>query len=427
MSNFRLRGIYRKLCVLVILSAADVNSGHAADEAAVAAPIEGSSAPWWEKKWAAGDWNGERSRLEEKGFVFEFTYTGEVRSNFKGGINTADATEYLANVNASVDFFTDKMGLYEGGEYFIRFENVHGKGISATDVGDVQLLSSIDAQPFNQVSECFYRHSLLDNRLHFKIGKQDGTGDFIALKYGADFTHSSYGCMANVPLPRFHNEALGAVASYDALSWFSFGTGVYDSRSTGKTTGFDTAFGRPFHEFSIFEMSFKPNLTPSLPGVYRFGTWHERRDLAEIGLADPPVPPLRSIKHNFGAYMNFDQLIYKKSEKPEDDRGLGIFGQLSWTPDDRNAGARYFGAGVRYKGIFSGRNEDIVGAGITDLIFSERLKRTEGKTSESAIEAFYKVRATPFMWFQPDFQYIVRPGGNGRDAVTGGMRFQIAF
>ena len=392
---------------------------------------------WWSGKWASGDWNGSRTYLEKRGMVFELTYTGELRSNFAGGTNTNNATKYLEDVNASFDFFTDKFGLYSGGEYYIRFEGVAGKGISDDYVGDVQLLSSIDAHPFNQVSEFFYRHSILDDHLHFKLGKQDGTGDFIALKYGVDFTHSAFGCMSNIPIPRFHNDALAAVVSYQATPWFAFATGVYDDRSTGKTTGFDTTLEKPFHEFSILELTFTPKLIPDLPGWFRIGTWHERRDLPLVGAVVSPTPPGRpphppmttppAFQHDFGGYFDFDQLVYRFSAKPEDDRGVGVFGQYSWSPDDRNTTPVYLGGGIRVKGFLDARSADSIGVGFASVIFADALKRTQGKTQETAVEFFYKVQVTPFMFFQPDFQYILKPGGNQRDAVTGGIRFQVAF
>ena len=412
------------------------------------APIE-PAADWWHGKWAAGDWNGRRTELEKRGVVFEFTYTAEVRNNTAGGINTNHATEYLQNTNASLDFFTEKFGLYSGGEFFIRYEGVLGEGISTEHVGDTQLLSSIDAKPFNQVSELFYRHSILDDTLHFKIGKQDGTGDFITLKYGTDFTHSAFGCISIVPLPRFHDYALAAVVSYDATDWFSFTTGVYDGSSTGKTTGFDTAFGGPFHEFSILELTFKPKLAADLPTIIHVGTWHQRMDLPVLGsVASPGSAPPTAFRHDLGAYGEFEQLLFNFEEKKpkaeeaaestddkKDDakaetgteRGIAIFGQLSWSPDDRNETPRYFGAGVRAKGVFDARPADVIGAGIASVLFAPRARHLEGKSEESAIEFFYKVQASPFLYFQPDFQYIVKPDGNQRDAVTAGIRFQVVF
>ncbi len=404
------------------------------------APIE-SDTDWWHGRWAAGDWNGHRAELEKKGVVFEFTYTAEVRSNTAGGINTNHATEYVQNTNASLDFFTEKFGLYSGGEFFIRYEGVAGSGISTHHTGDNQLVSNIDAPPFNQISELFYRHSILDDTLHFKIGKQDGTGDFLTLKYATEFNNSSFGCIPTVPIPKFHNYALGAVVSCDATDWFTFTAGVYDGDSTGKTTGFDTAFEHAFHEYSMLELTFKPKLAADLPTIIHVGTWHQRVGLPLPGSMTAPGsgPPHTVFRHDLGAYGEFEQLLFNFEEKkskdatnseksePGTERGIAIVGQVGWSPDDRNETPRYFGAGVRAKGIFDARPADVIGAGIASVLFAPRARHLEGKSEESAIEFFYKVQASQFLYFQPDFQYVVKPDGNERDAVTAGIRFQVVF
>ena len=51
----------------------------------------------------------------------------------------------------------------------------------------------------------------------------------------------------------------------------------------------------------------------------------------------------------------------------------------------------------------------------------------ENRYSETAIEAFYKYQLTEFMSVKPDLQYIVNPGGAGRDAIVAGVRLEISF
>jgi porin len=409
-------------------------------------PGEESEA-WWNGKYALTDWNGIRTDLAKRGIFFELRYIGELRDNAAGGLSTDSPPKYLGNLNLSFDLFTDKFGLYDGGEFYVRFENDHGQGISTHLVGDVQRLSYIDAPAFSMISELFYRHSILDNRLHFKIGKQDGTGDFIALKYGADFTHSAYGCISNVPLPRFFVYAPAAVVTFDATKWMTFGTGVYDGNFDRHILGLAHPFTHPFREFSIAELDLKPELIEKQPTIIRLGAWHQRINLPLQGAVNPDGSPdlTTRFRHNGGAYCEFEQLVYRtpekkaeaEAEKKEPDlvapggpekpeNGLACFAQISYSPDDRNDQPRYFGGGLFYKGTFKGRDDDSVGAGVVDVNFSKRL-RGEGKTHEAAIESFYKVQTTPFSFFQPDFQYIVRPAGHLRNATTVGFRFQIEF
>ena len=82
------------------------------------------------------------------------------------------------------------------------------------------------------------------------------------------------------------------------------------------------------------------------------------------------------------------------------------------------------GAGLVAKGLVRGRNEDVLGAGVAQVMFSDLLP---DQTRETAIELFYKARLSPWAVIQPDLQYIAKPSGNGRDALIFGLRFQVAL
>ena len=84
----------------------------------------------------------------------------------------------------------------------------------------------------------------------------------------------------------------------------------------------------------------------------------------------------------------------------------------------------YFGSGMIYKGLLRCRDDDLLGAGVAHLIFSNRLP---GQTYETAIELFYKAQLSPWAMVQPDLQYIARPNGDGRDAFVFGLRFEVVL
>ena len=48
-------------------------------------------------------------------------------------------------------------------------------------------------------------------------------------------------------------------------------------------------------------------------------------------------------------------------------------------------------------------------------------------TQETAVEWFYRVKATPFISLRPQMSYVVNPGGDGRDALAAGLRFEVNF
>jgi len=98
-------------------------------------------------------------------------------------------------------------------------------------------------------------------------------------------------------------------------------------------------------------------------------------------------------------------------------------------------------AGVAIRGMFASRPTDVGGFGIVyghfsnDLQDSQRRARDSGSAVgiqryEMALELTYRFRFhQDALFFQPDLQYIIRPGGTGRipDAFVAGFQVGINF
>jgi porin len=81
-----------------------------------------------------------------------------------------------------------------------------------------------------------------------------------------------------------------------------------------------------------------------------------------------------------------------------------------------------FVAGLVYTGLIPERDEDVLGAGSS---WAELFRG--GTNRETVFELYYKARIAPRLSLQPDLQYISTPSGIYRDALTVGVRFQMAF
>jgi porin len=381
--------------------------------------------PQWQWQHATGDWGGARPQLDEHGVIFELTYTGEVFSNLRGGIDSDDATEYRGNFDLTATLDTERLGLWRGGTFFVYLQNGHGRGISEEYVGDVQTLSNIDAHGFTQISEYWFEQSLFGDRLRVVLGKQDANADFSALDYGGDFINSSFGVIPTVPIPTFPDPALGAAVFLEPADWMALGAGVYDGAPDGGSSGFDTAFDGEGGGFGIVELTLRTSLVDDTwnSGAYRIGVWYHSDDVEEITGA--PVPDTFSGSH--GIYLAFDQLLFEERADPEDPQGLAAFAQFGWAPDDRSELARYVGGGLIYTGAIPDRDEDVLGVGVAHARFSDRVKELDGRTHETAVEVFYRAQLTPWLSLQPDLQFIANPGGQEEDALTVGLRFGIDF
>jgi len=132
-----------------------------------------------------------------------------------------------------------------------------------------------------------------------------------------------------------------------------------------------------------------------------------------------------------------------------DGRELSGFARASVTPSDRNQIGLYIDGGLTFQGLFSGRPDDILGMAFSyarissqarDLDRDARLLGGAGpiRSSEALVEITYRAQIVPGWTLQPDFQYVIRPGGRIadpraaagsaiRNAIIVGLRSSIRY
>lgn len=358
----------------------------------------------WEREHLTGDWGGLRSKLLEHGIVPEVLYTGEAFGNVTGGQRRRGA--YRGNIDLTLTVDTERLGLWEGGTLFVYGQHTHGRGISEKELGALQAISSIESPEFSQLSELYYQHSFFDDKLRFKIGKQDANAEFAALDYAVEFLHSSFGLMPNVPMPTFPAPELGATVFIKPTDGFSAAAGVFDTEGGS---------------FSLTELTLKPVFS-GLAGNYRAGVWLHDVDTDSVQNTEEPI----TLGSNYGFYLGFDQRLYLEADS--EDQGLGAFFQLGWTPQDRNEMTLYVGGGLTYKGLFNKRDEDVMGLAVAHGAVSSYVTAVDNRTAETTIEMFYRFQLMPWLSVQPDMQLVHNPGGNeGKDAFVLGARTEINF
>jgi porin len=352
----------------------------------------------------------------------ERVYTGEYFSNFSGGILNRGARDYRGNVDLTLG-----VDLWRGAAFTLYGQNGHGRGISDRYVGDLQVVSNIDAHEFSQISEYWIEQNLFGEKLRVVLGKQDANADFCALEYSGDFINSSYGPIPTIPMPTFPDPALGIVSSFRPVDWFSVGMGHYDGAASGASTGFDTAFDGDGVTFSIVEMAIGLSLglngsDINNSGTYRVGFWRHSDEFDEItGEPDGAV-----FSGNYGYYVACDQLLYRVGGQ-DSGRGIGGFIQYGWAPDERSEVARYYGGGMAFIGLTDWRPEDVAGLSVGKANLSNRFAEIDGRTGETTIELFYKLPIGSLFMIQPDLQYVINPSGDGQSAFVFGLRFENTF
>ena len=353
------------------------------------------------------------------GLDIYYVYTADTFTNAHGGLNTSRATEFRGNLDLTLTVDLDRFAPLLGGEFFLYFQEGHGRGISEPHVGDYQGASNIDFRDLTQLSEYWWRRTFCDDRLWFKLGKQDATNDFSSTDAGGSFCNNGFWNPYNIPLPVYPDPGLGLAAGWNLSDDWTFEAGLYDGAPGGRLSGFSTLGDNG--AFAIAEASFHP-LWPDedLPlGAYRLGAWHHSGDFDELGLPSP-----REVGGNYGWYAACEQTLFRESSEAGEAQGLAAFFHYGWALDDRNETPHAWAAGLVYTGLLPDRDEDALGIGLAQVRFSDRLRRTEDRDQETAWELYYRLQAAPWLVLQPDLQYIHQPNGDGRDAVAVGLRIE---
>lgn len=395
------------LCLLLLLSCVTISSAR-----------EVSERNWLFREHLLGDFGKVRPFLEHHGITLDIVYTGEVFGNTRGGINTSDSDEYRGDVSLFVELDTQKAGWWKNGSFFLHFQEQHGHGITNEHVGDFQILSNIDEDDFNQISEFWYKHTFLEDRLWIKLGKMEANADFAFVDNGIEFINSSAGSSPTIPLATYPNQDWGVVVGVNPYDWFYLNVGLYQGdpdggRSIGNTL--DTLRG----PMIIAEPNFLYRIG-DYSGRLGIGAWWNGIEVEEF---DDPG----SSQEPYGLYVTWDQDFWKeRPENPLDRQGIGLFGQYGYTSGEFSEVEQYIGGGFTWRGTIPARNNDILGLGIFHVVFSNDADfEDDGETS---IELFYKAQVTPWLSIKPDVQYIINPGGDGKDdAFAMGIRWEIVF
>jgi porin len=197
---------------------------------------------------------------------------------------------------------------------------------------------------------------------------------------------------------------------------------------------------------------------PGLDGKFKIGGWRhfgtftdERLSVAGISLADPAsggVPANRP--GDFGIYSVLEQKVYRVGN--DDDRGIGLFIRASYSPPDRNIVDVYADAGVEFVGLSDKRPKDKFGLALAYARVSPWAQALDtdfqalngrgwpARSYEGLLTAVYQYEVRAGWTLQPNFQYIVHPGGGAtnplganrpglalRNAAVLGLRTVVKF
>lgn len=395
-----------------------------------------------------GNWGGFRDTLADDGVKFSPTYIGEVFGNPSGGMKQGVIYDGLLNLPLDLDLErmsdggVDDLTLHANALY------IHGASLSQFYVGDFSNTSNIAGYNTLRLQELWLQKWFWEKRISLKVGNIAVDSEFFQSSSASLFINGTFGAFtfigSNVPnAPIYPTASPGVRLQFLPTSAFYVMAGVYgmDNSSdlaTNNKNGTRFALTASSGMLIMSEAGYLLNQSPNdrgLQGTYRLGSFVHTANYDNWGSQAASAlgtGSLQSAGANYGIYGVVDQQIYSKA-----DQTISLFVRSGGAPSNVNFVDWYAEGGFNFTGFIPGRESDVAGIAVArshvsrNFSDSQILQGATPYTAETVLEATYKAQIAPGWSVQPDFQYIVTPGGEQGvgipNAVVVGLRTTVAF
>jgi porin len=408
--------------------------------------------------------------FEKKGIKFAATYIGEALGNPSGGLK--QSAIYEGRLNLAVDVDLEKLFSLKQLTFHANIFEIHGGGLSRGALFNFMDVSGIEALPSTRLYEIWFEQKW-GTTLALRAGQLAADTEFMTAKYTDVFTNASLGwpAIAAIDLPSGGPSpplaAMGTRLRADVSDNLTLIGAVFDGNAAGPGTNDPQLRDRYGVNFRVNdpplvlgEAQFLWNGKkgdPGLDGKLKIGGWRHFGGFSDqrfsndgLSLANPSSSGTpATLSGDFGIYSVFEQKIYRVGK--DDDRGIGIFARVSSSPSDRNLISLYADGGVELIGLNDQRPHDKFGVAAGYAQVSSRARALDGdyqqlfgpnwpvRSFESLITTVYQYEVRAGFTLQPNFQYIIHPGGGAtgvnspfpgkvlKDAAVLGLRTVLKF
>ena len=395
-----------------------------------------------------GDWFGARSWLENHGVTPTVTFVTDALGNPTGGMR--QGFRGASNLGLDLQFDLEKLFGLAGGSFEISFSERFGSSLSNEDIGNVFSVQQVFGGETYRLVNVAYQQKLLADRVEFRVGRIAAGDDFLVSPYNYVFVQNGFdgnpvGVFFNAPgMSAYPNATWGGLVKVRPTEQTYVMAGLYNGDPTiraNKHHGADWSMDGPL--FAIGEVAYQLIGLPGnrgLIGNYKAGLWYDDSRYTDFNTVARGLAT-GSSRGNWGLYGLFDQMLVQFGG-PGSNRGFGVTGSILVSPDQSVSQMPFFStAGFLVRGMFPSRATDVAGFGVVYGRFSNDLQDSQRRARQSdptvgvqqyeiALELTYRFRFRgDALFFQPDLQYIIRPGGTGRisDAFVAGFQAGINF
>jgi porin len=356
-----------------------------------------------------GDWGGARTALLERGVMVEAANTTDLFASVDGGVSDDDTVSNLFELAVTADMGT--LAGLEGGTLFFLGLGTHGDDPGGSS-GTAHAPSNLAADDAWRVLEFWYEQSLLGDRAGILFGIYAVDSEFDAKETADVFLNGGFGTGLDLSETGLNGPSIFPVTGLALRGRLQLSPtlGLRAAIADGAPgdlddpTEFDVDLDADEGVFTIAELDWQPDGFEFLRfglGGWRYSTDFERLD--GRGEEDGSA----------GVYGFAEGLLFR--EPASEDQGLSGFVRLGRADDDVNRFGSYRGAGLVYTGLVPGRDEDVLGLGISSVAngdpFVEAVRANGGRVQrrETVVELTYRASVRPWLSVQPVLQYAMNP------------------
>ena len=412
--------------------------------------------------------NELRDRLADAGYLFSMTYISEQLANVSGGMRTGAVYTGRLDLGTTIDL--EKVMGWSGATFHANMFQIHGDGLSRSYVGNLMLVSGVEALSATRLYEFWIEQKLAGGRIAVRVGQQASDIEFIDSLYDDIFVNSALGWpgITGINLPsggpspplavpgirvkaQLTDNLTGYLALFDGTA-----SALHDDPQL--TNPYGVAFRVNDPPWWIGQLKYRLEVGEArLPASLTAGAWYHMMSFVDqrfgadgLSLADPAGSGAPAwLRRNKGLFVVYEQLLTRA--KPGADTGIGFFMRASLSPFDRNLISAYLDGGVTFSGFSETHPNDRFGFAATYARISDRARSLDHDVQfftgvpkpvrdyEAVFEATYAHELRPGVVLQPVLQYVMHPGGGVvdpndptqthriRDAVVVGVRTTISY
>ena len=382
---------------------------------------------WINEEKATGDWGGLRTKLEQNGVKITFQYFSNIAGNPVGG--REQGFTYTDSLNLAIDFDLEKLVCWKGGMFHFVFTDRDGTSLTKKYIGNIFTVQQIYGPTETyRLTEMTIEQSFDGDVWNLRAGRypadEFATSPLYCVFMNNGFCGYPGGVAQNLNMPYFPVPAWAGRVRWKPRPELLVQVGGFEVNPTlADTHGFDWSTSGSTGTAVVGELWYVcGDGAPGLPGHYKLGGWYQSIDAAaaQRGPAPAGVGGLSAFSRRIaasggadkgGVYALVDQNLVEGKPGTGTDgapSGLTVIGGASWGqgPTTTNDVAAF--GGVILNGMFPGRPFDTQGLALTWASFT-----APGETYEMVVEWNYGIEVTKWLTFQPDFQWVVRPGAKG--------------